>query len=148
MTPPKYNLEGGGVRLEELHPRQEPSSSGGWRSPRVGFPFENSAFASPLHSFFPFLPCLHILSREKPPQFFHLLGAKAGWFFSRLQSQILKAWGRVPSGTASLLLTSASPPPWSSSSRLGGLPAAVPQPQLACPEKESCPGRPQDLATI
>ena len=62
---------------------------GGWRSPRVDFPFEDSAFASPLHSFFPFLPCLHILSREKPPRFFHLLGAKAGWFFSRLQSQIL-----------------------------------------------------------
>lgn len=108
MTPPKYNLEGGGVRLEgfTLDKSLPLLGAGGAK----GWVFRLKILPLPhlCTSFFPFLPCLHILSREKPPRFFHLLGAKAGWFISRLQSQILKA-GAGPFWYASLLLTSASP---------------------------------------
>ena len=109
----KYDLKGGGVRPEELHPGQEPSSSwgleelkGGFSALRVCIFFTSILFLS-ISSMF-----ASSLKRETTHGSLTCLGPKPHFSLdcsSRSRSQSLGG-GAFPSGTASLLLTSLSPP--------------------------------------
>ena len=133
MTLLKYNLKGGGVRPEELPPGQEPSSSWGLEELKGGFSalrfciFFTSILFLSISSMF-----ASSLKRETTHGSLTCLGPKPHLSLdcsSRSQSQSLG--GAFPSGTATLLLSSPSPPSWISSARLSGLPAPVPQPAPA-----------------